>query len=136
MAEGGGANWDFALERLFLQRIISGYALLTVSGRCEKVVGVLSKEFESQGPLPASAKQVFDPFVEASGHPTSFLLCGHKVVVFLQSSRSYYGVSHRRRLGIGICRVPFGVIVVSFGRQPLPQIIVSEVETICNMMWS
>lgn len=56
--------------------------------------------------------------------------------MFFQSGRSYYGVSHRRKLGIGVCRVPFGVLIVSFGRkQYRPQMIVPRVEEVCDLMW-
>lgn len=44
---------------------------------------------------------------------------------------SFYGVSGRRRHGLGACQLPFGTLLVSFAHAALPQTVVSAVEGAC-----
>ncbi|CAD7695525.1 unnamed protein product [Ostreobium quekettii] len=129
-----GAPWDASLQHLVESDVLDGYALLTIVGQCEKAVGCLDDEFTSQEPLPLSSGQFFEPFAGLDRGPSSFQLCGRKLMVFSKSETSLYAVSNRSDVYLCVCSLPQGVLLAVFRRPHFPQTVIPMIEKICDKL--
>ena len=137
-----GAPWDASIQQLLQDGIITGYALLSKAGKAEAAAGVLSTaERRSGDAAPAQPPSMqMHHFVEAFSHssapPSAFRLAGQSAVVFRRTDCDILAISHRRRLGLCIHALPFGILVCTYSRARLPQEVVPRVLKVCDLLRS
>ncbi|PNW88091.1 hypothetical protein CHLRE_01g013769v5 [Chlamydomonas reinhardtii] len=114
---------------------LTGYCLITNNGQvCNPAKGPLVDDLQASAadptritstaaaaaPPPAVVSQFLRPFNTLQ--PTvSFSALGTKLQVVHQAEGAVFALGPRRRVGLGVCLVPQGVVVLTFDRTlPLP----------------
>ena len=135
-----GGPWDANIQQLLQDGIITGYALLSKAGSAQAAAGVLSTaERRSGNATSAQSPSVqMHHFAEAFSHssapPLAFRLGGQTAVVFRRTDCDILAISHRRRLGLCIHALPFGILVCTYSRARLPQEVVPKVLKVCDVL--
>lgn len=136
--------WDTDMQQLLQDGIISGYALISKQGSTQAAGGLLSNASEAGEHVstssPACAHTQLQQFVKAfpdSGAPPSaFQVAGRRAVVFRRTECDIHAISCRRKLGLCVHALPFGILVVTYSRRTLPQEVVPKVLHICDTLRS
>mmetsp|Transcript_36482 Transcript_36482/g.107745 ORF Transcript_36482/g.107745 Transcript_36482/m.107745 type:complete len:143 (-) Transcript_36482:182-610(-) len=125
-ADPGGARegtWLGELRALVDAGVLTGYALVTVKGVYQPVVGPLSATLNADAPACPS-EQLLDivrTFGSCKDGPDAFDLLGQRLQVVHRSPSSVFALGRRRELGVGAAQLPLGVLIATFGRgTPLP----------------
>mmetsp|Transcript_13928 Transcript_13928/g.30092 ORF Transcript_13928/g.30092 Transcript_13928/m.30092 type:complete len:152 (+) Transcript_13928:136-591(+) len=122
-------SWLGDIPDLIQQGVFDGYALLTVKGIAQPVVGPLAAELSApSGVLPDIARQFLSVFNTADDTKDSFIVLGNKVLVVHNTCTSLYALSKGRTVGIAAAQLPFGVLLVTFNRRTHLPVAVSHLE--------
>ena len=136
----GYPPWDARIQQLLQDGSISGYALLSKDGSTQAAAGMLStahtqsgKENSAESPL-MQMQQFAEAFSHSNAPPLVFRLARQTAVVFRRTDCDILAISHRRRLGLCIHTLPFGVLVVAYSRASLPQEVVPKILKVCDAL--
>ena len=143
-------KWDASIQQLLQDGMLTGYALVSRHGSVQAAEGVLSSATEASPCAasgvsgnndspehPASQMQQFArAFSGASALPSAFCLAGQRAIVFKQGDCDILAISRRRRLGLCVHALPFGILVCTYGRTKLPQEVVPKLLQICDTLRS
>ena len=143
-------RWDARIQQLLQNGTLTGYALVSRHGSVQAAEGLLSSAIEAipyrgNGMLrnsdspehPASQMQQFAKAFPGTGaQPSAFHLAGQCAVVFKQGDCDILAISRRRRLGLCVHALPFGILVCTYGRTKLPQEVVPKLLQICDTLRS
>lgn len=137
-------SWDAGIQQLLQDGTINGYALLSKQGSTQAAKGLLSSSGRagcSESGFSANGehiqlRQFAKAFSDNSAVPLAFQVAGQRAVVFRRTDCDILAISRRRRLGLCIYALPFGILVASYGRAKLPQEVVPRMLQICDMLRS
>lgn len=106
--------------------------LLSSSGSA----GCSSDDVFSSNGEHSQLQQFAKAFSDSRAAPLAFQIAGQRAVVFRRTDCDILAISRRRRLGLCIHALPFGILVASYGRAKLPQEVVPRMLQICDMLRS
>ena len=138
-----GRSWAAGIQQLLQDGIISGYALISKHGSTQAAEGLLSKAdarvSQSDNSAPGKddhmqLQQFAKAFPNSSAAPMVFWLAGQRAVVFRRTDCDILAISHKRKLGLCIHALPFGILVCTYSRARLPQEVIPKVLQICDML--
>ena len=143
-------KWDASIQQLLQDGMLTGYALVSRHGSVQAAEGVLSSateastyaasgvsRIENSPEHPASQMQQFArAFSGVNAQPSAFCLAGQRAVIFKQGDCDILAISRRRRLGLCVHALPFGILVCTYGRTKLPQEVVPKLLQICDTLRS
>ena len=143
-------KWDASIQQLLQDGMLTGYALVSRHGSVQAAEGLLSSAMEasvhtvsgvsrnSTGPEQSASQmqQFARAFSGASAQASAFCLAGQRAVIFKQGDCDILAISRRRRLGLCVHALPFGILVCTYGRTKLPQEVVPKLLQICDTLRS
>jgi hypothetical protein len=140
----GQPSWDAEIQQLLQCGTINGYALLSKQGSTEAAEGLLSSggsEGCTENGLAADGQHIqLQQFAKAlsdsSTAPLAFQIAGQRAIVIRYTECDVLAISRRRRLGLCIHALPFGILVASYSRAKLPQEVVPRILQICDKLRS
>jgi hypothetical protein len=127
---GSEGPWDAGLQDLVQSGQLTGYALISRSGRCEVAEGLLNAEMQDQSVL----QQFTGIFHAHDKAPLAFDVAGEHVIVFRRTESDLHAISKHRSLGLSVSALPFGVLVSTFARPNLPQMVLPQVQKIVDRL--
>lgn len=119
MVQHAAEAWDAPLQGLLKSELITGYALISRTGRCETREGMLAKAFQD-----SRCMKQFSGLFHSTEAPPAFDVAGQHCVVFQRTDCDMLAVSKQRTLGLAVSAVPFGVLVSTYARPVFPQMVV------------
>lgn len=123
-------DWDSGLQQLMQAGFITAYALVSKSAHCEVSEGLLKKELQDQLVL----QQFAGLFHAREDAPLAFNIAGNHAVVFKKTESDLYAISKHRMLGVCVNALPFGVLITTYARPMLPQVVVPKVQRIADRL--
>eukprot|EP00026_Physarum_polycephalum_P020641 Phypoly_transcript_23361.p1 GENE.Phypoly_transcript_23361~~Phypoly_transcript_23361.p1 ORF type:complete len:139 (+),score=23.56 Phypoly_transcript_23361:79-495(+) len=135
-------SWDTLIqEKLLNPGIVESVALLNTQGECISSFGNIAKAHFDSAPLssnllfldlfvPRLSEEEITPWWEQKGIEIGQI----QFRIFEKTMKSVYGISHRKREGIIINNLPFGVLVSIYTRPHTAQTVVPKVEKFCDLL--
>ncbi|KAG1675275.1 hypothetical protein FOA52_016307 [Chlamydomonas sp. UWO 241] len=115
-------DWLGELKGLVLSEKLTGFAIVTVKGLFQPVVGRLRSAEKEQ------LLCLVRTFGRADDGPDAYDLLGEHLQVVHRTPSSVFALGPRRELGVGAVQLSLGVLIVTFGRSTRLQQAVSCVE--------
>ena len=143
-------KWDARIQQLLQDGTLTGYALVSRHGSVQAAEGLLSSATEANSytadgmfkhasrpeQLATQMQQFAKAFPGTGAQPVAFHVGGQRAVVFKRGDCDILAISRRRRLGLCVHALPFGILVCTYGRTKLPQEVVPKLLQICDTLRS